>query len=138
IFDFMCFVNQKQYFQSEIEQFLREYTFYVFPILNPDGARNYTRENANGVDLNRDAQALSQKESQCLRNAFEELKPSLCLNLHDQRSIYGFENGKPATVSFLSPAADNKRTLTDARIVAMRHIVAINKILQTHIPGQVG
>lgn len=138
LFDFLKFISQKQYFQTEIEQFLNKYTFYVFPILNPDGAQLYTRENANRVDLNRDAQSLSQKESQCLRNAFDTLKPSLCLNLHDQRSIYGFNNGKPATVSFLSPAADEKRTITDSRKIAMRLIAKMNNVLQQFVPGQVG
>ncbi|MEH6762899.1 MAG: M14 family zinc carboxypeptidase [Aequorivita antarctica] len=138
LFDFLKFVSQKHYFQTEIEQFLNKYTFYVFPILNPDGAQLYTRENANKVDLNRDAQSLSQKESQCLRNTFDALKPSLCLNLHDQRSIYGFKDGKPATVSFLSPAADERRTITDSRKIAMRQIAKMSTILQKYIPGQVG
>ncbi|MEM0516757.1 M14 family zinc carboxypeptidase [Aequorivita flava] len=138
IFDFLKFINQKQYFQTEIKTFLEHFTFYVFPMLNPDGACNYTRENANGIDLNRDAQALSQRESQVLRGIFDTIKPNLCLNLHDQRSIYGFKNGNPAVVSFLSPAADKKRTITQARIVAMEHIVRINKTLMAHIPGQVG
>src|SRR5690606_15400162 len=119
LFDFFKFLSQEEAFQDEIEAFLRNYTFYVFPILNPDGAKLYTRENANGVDLNRDAQNLSEKESQCLRRVFEELNPSLCLNLHDQRSIYGLKNGNPATISFLSPAADKKRKITQARKEAM-------------------
>ncbi len=138
LFDFLKFISQKQYFQTEIEQFLNKYTFYIFPILNPDGAQLYTRENANKVDLNRDAQSLSQKESQCLHNAFDTLKPTLCLNLHDQRSIYGFSEGKSATVSFLSPAADEKRTITDSRKIAMQQIAKMNNVLQKYVPGQVG
>lgn len=138
LFDFYKFISQKQYFKTEIEEFLKKYTFYVFPILNPDGAKLYTRENANKVDLNRDAQNLSQKESQCLRNVFDALKPSLCLNLHDQRSIYGFSDGKPATISFLSPAADEKRSITDSRKIAMFQIAKMNHMLQNYIPGQVG
>ncbi|MDC7999808.1 M14 family zinc carboxypeptidase [Aequorivita todarodis] len=138
LFDFLKFISQKQYFQTEIEEFLHKYTFYVFPILNPDGAKLYTRENANNIDLNRDAKRLSQKESQCLRKIFDAVKPSLCLNLHDQRSIYGFKDGKPATVSFLAPAADEKRTTTDSRKIAMQQIVKMNTFLQQYIPGQVG
>ncbi|PHR12027.1 MAG: peptidase M14 [Aequorivita sp.] len=138
LFDFLRFIRQKDDFQSEIESFLNTYSFFILPMLNPDGAKLYTRENANGVDLNRDAQELSQKESQILRNVFEKIKPSLCLNLHDQRSIYGFKNGKPAAISFLSPAADKKRTLTPSRKLAMEHIVKMNHLLQYYIPGQVG
>ena len=138
IFDFMRFIDQEENFKSEVEEFLGTYTFYLFPILNPDGAQLYTRENANGVDLNRDAQSLSQKESQCLRNVFETLKPDLCLNLHDQRSIYGFKNGKASTVSFLSPSANKQQSITPSRIIAMEQIVKMNKFLQEYLPGQVG
>ncbi|MDN3723439.1 DUF2817 domain-containing protein [Aequorivita sp. SDUM287046] len=138
IFDFMKFISQKAVFQKEINEFLNQYSFFIIPILNPDGAEIYTRENANNVDLNRDAQHLSQKESKCLRKIFDSLQPSLCLNMHDQRSIYGFSTGAPATVSFLSPAANANRTLTESRKVAMREIVKINNLLQKFIPGQVG
>jgi hypothetical protein len=138
LFDFLKFVGQKSTFQKEIESFLNNYSFYFFPILNPDGARRYTRENANGVDLNRDAAMRSQKESQCLRQVFDRLKPVLCLNLHDQRSIYGFEDGKPATVSFLAPAANPQRSVTEARQYAMAQIVKMNGYLQQFIPGQIG
>mgnify|MGYP003647350852 CR=1 FL=1 len=138
IFDLLKFINQKQHFQKEIAEFLNTHTLYIFPMLNPDGAKLYTRENAKGVDLNRDAQELSQKESQCLRRVFDAVKPSLCLNLHDQRSIYGLSNGNPAIVSFLSPAANKNRTVTASRKTAMQYIVAINSVLQKFIPGQIG
>jgi murein tripeptide amidase MpaA len=45
-------------------KFLDAFTFYCIPMLNPDGAALYTRENANKVDLNRDSQSTySQKVS---------------------------------------------------------------------------
>lgn len=138
IFDFLKFIGQKEFFQHEIKQFLDSFTFFIIPMLNPDGAELYTRENANLVDLNRDAQDLSQYESKVLQAFFDKVQPDLCLNLHDQRSIYGFETGKPATVSFLSPSADKDRSLTAARKIAMEHIVRINAILQELIPGMVG
>jgi len=138
VFDFFKFMNQEDHFSAEILQFKEDYTFYVLPMLNPDGAAAYTRENANGVDLNRDAKDLSQKESVVLKKVFEEIKPTLCLNLHDQRTIYGVDNGLPATVSFLSPAADQNCQVTEARKVAMHHIVGMTEMLQQFIPGQIG
>ena len=138
IFDFLKFIGQKEFFQKEIGLFLENFTFYIIPMLNPDGAELYIRENANLVDLNRDAQNLSQSESRVLRTVFQETQPELCLNLHDQRSIYGFESGKPATVSFLSPSADEDRSLTPSRKIAMEHIVRLNSALQVLIPGMVG
>jgi len=107
-------------------------------MLNPDGAGLYTRENSNLVDLNRDAQDLSQKESCVLRALFNEVKPQLCLNLHDQRSIFGLENGQPASVSFLSPAADKERTITFSRKRAMEYILGMNSALESYIPNQIG
>ena len=110
---------------------------YIIPMLNPDGANLYTRENFNHIDLNRDAINLSQKESLFLRSVFEDVKPDFCFNLHDQRTIFGVGE-KPATVSFLAPAADELRRLTEPRTKAMKLIVELNNYLQELIPNQVG
>ena len=138
IFDLLKFLNQKDVFQQQIKEFLASFTLCIIPMLNPDGALAYTRENANEIDLNRDAQALSQKESRVLRQAFNKLKPDLCLNLHDQRTIYGLDDGKPTTVSFLAPAADVDRSITNSRGEAMGLIVKMANYLSTLIPGQIG
>jgi len=138
IFDFLKFIQQKDIFQEEIRDFLNNNTLYVIPVLNPDGAELYTRENSNLVDLNRDAQDLSQKESKILAKAFESIAPDLCLNLHGQRSIFGLENGFPATVSFLCPAANKEREVNPSRIEAMNLIAKMSKHLQKYIPGCVG
>ncbi|NND63925.1 MAG: peptidase M14 [Flavobacteriaceae bacterium] len=136
--DFLKFVTNEEYFQDEIEQFLGNYTFYVVPVLNPDGAKAYTRENANGIDLNRDAVDLSQSESRALSELFQMVQPELCLNLHDQRTIYGLLKKNPATISFLSPAANSQLSVTPARKEAMKMIVGMNKMLQKKIPSCVG
>jgi len=138
IMDFLKFLSQKDIFQKEIGQFLEQFSFYIIPILNPDGSALYTRENANLVDLNRDAKNLSQSESKVLRATFNKIKPDLCLNLHDQRSIYGFDSGIPATVSFLAPAADKERSITASRKSAMELIVRMYNNLQEYLPGGVG
>lgn len=114
-------------------------TLFIIPILNPDGAKAYTRVNANTVDLNRDAQNLSQPESLVLRSVFNSFKPDFCYNLHGQRTI--FSAGKtdfPATVSFLSPAQDEACTVTPNRKKAMEIIAVMNAALQQIIPNQVG
>jgi len=138
IFDLLKFISQKEHFKDEISNFLENNTLVVIPILNPDGASVYTRENANTIDLNRDAKDLTQKESIVLREVLNEFQPDLCLNLHDQRTIYGLNTRLPATISFLSPAADIKRTINIARIESMKLIVKMNLMLQKLIPGQVG
>nr|WP_297788041.1 M14 metallopeptidase family protein [uncultured Allomuricauda sp.] len=114
-------------------------TLMVVPILNPDGAFLYTRENINKVDLNRDAKNLSQPESNALRSLFNSFEPDFCFNMHDQRTLFSAGKvKKPATVSFLSPASDKVRHITPTREVAMKLIVAMNSMLQSYIPGQVG
>lgn len=138
LFDFYKLIAEQKYFQEEINRFLKTHTFYSIPILNPDGAKKYTRINSNEVDLNRDAKNRTQKESVVLRNAFNGIKPSLCLNLHDQRSIYGLIAKRPAAVSFLAPSADKKRSITASRKVAMEHIVQMQRTLEEFIPGGVG
>ncbi len=138
LFDFLKFLIQKEFFQDEIRLFLERFTLFAIPMLNPDGATFYTRENANSVDLNRDAKDLSQRESVVLHTVFNDIQPDLCLNLHDQRTIYGLDNGLPATISFLAPAADPNKNVTAARQLAMEAIVRMSEALQKYIPGQVG
>jgi len=138
VFDFISFMQLNDVYPSEIEKLESQFTFYFIPMLNPDGALLYTRENFNKIDLNRDAQDQSQVESRILKSVFQEFEPNVCLNLHDQRTIYGLSTGKSATVSFLSPSADPERTITPSREVAMDLIAGMNSVLQKFIPGHVG
>ncbi|WP_431123576.1 M14 family metallopeptidase [Flagellimonas flava] len=121
------------------ESILENCTLCIVPILNPDGAAAYTRVNANEVDLNRDAKNRTQPESVVLRELFERFQPDFCFNLHDQRTLFSAGKAdKPATVSFLSPSNNPERTVDQTRTVAMQLIVAMNRMLQDQIPGQVG
>ena len=125
--------------EASVKHILSACTLYIIPILNPDGAIAYTRINANQVDLNRDAQDLSQPESKVLKAAFHRFKPHFCYNLHGQRTIFSAGNtNKPATVSFLAPAQDEACTITPNRKIAMEVIAVMNKALQAIIPEQVG
>jgi hypothetical protein len=121
------------------EQLLNSFSFYCIPMLNPDGAKLYTRLNANEVDLNRDSQNLTQPESKVLRRSFESFKPDYCYNLHDQRTIFGVgSTGKPATMSFLAPSYNIEREVNESRLKAINLISGINTVLQRYIPNQVG
>ena len=136
LFDLFKFLES----DSEEAIFIKNnYTLLCIPILNPDGAELYTRENANEIDLNRDAVNLSQPESIVLKNIYNEFKPDFCYNLHDQRSIYAAgKTNNPATVSFLAPAYNETRELNAVRNTAISVIVAMNKELQNFIPNQIG
>ncbi|WP_367753179.1 M14 metallopeptidase family protein [Flavobacterium sp. WC2430] len=136
LFDFLNLLNSGT---DLAEKLLSTFTFYTIPILNPDGAKLYTRANANSIDLNRDSQNLSQPESRVLREAFESFKPDYCFNLHDQRTIFGVsDTGKVATVSFLAPSYNEERDINDSRLKAIELIAGINSVLQQYIPNQVG
>jgi hypothetical protein len=118
---------------------LKACTLVVIPILNPDGADEFTRANAADIDLNRDAQRLSQPESKLLRMVFDSFKPDYCFNLHGQRTIFSAgDSNKPATLSFLSPAQDAGRAVTETRRKAMNIIVAMHKQLKSILPEQIG
>lgn len=136
LFDLFNFLDSDD---ALAKQWRKTFTLFIIPMLNPDGAKLYTRENANKVDLNRDFINLSQPESQLLLKFFTDFKPDYCFNLHDQRTIFaaGAMN-KPATVSFLAPAYNEERSVNEVRKKAMLLISGINKLLQEHIPGQVG
>lgn len=136
LFDFLNVLNSDDELGVKL---LSHFTFCILPMVNPDGAELYTRENANKVDLNRDSVNLSQPESQLLRKTFDEFKPDFCYNLHDQRTIFGAgTSGNVATVSFLAPSFNENRDINDVRIKAMNVIVAMNNELQKYIPNQVG
>tara|TARA_R110002012_G_scaffold30859_1_gene93250 strand:- start:5247 stop:6350 length:1104 start_codon:yes stop_codon:yes gene_type:complete len=132
-------VNFLQSNEPLAKTILKECTLMILPMLNPDGAEIYTRENANKVDLNRDAKSLTQPESMAFRKLFESFQPDFCFNLHDQRTLFSAgETNKPATVSFLSPSSNKERHITPSREVGMKLIVAMNTMLQDLVPGQVG
>ncbi|WP_431134318.1 M14 family metallopeptidase [Psychroserpens mesophilus] len=114
-------------------------TLKIIPILNPDGAKAYTRLNSNNIDLNRDAQDLSQPESKVLKAVFDSYRPDYCFNLHGQRTIFSAGNtNNPATVSFLAPAQDQNCTITSNRKIAMEIISVMNTYLEGEIPNQIG
>ena len=124
---------------AETEIILKACTLKVIPMLNPDGGLQYTRENAKGVDLNRDAQKLSQPESRLLRDLYNEFAPDYCFNMHDQRSIYSAgTEAISASLSFLAPAADESISITPARAKSMQLIVAMSEALRPMLGNQIG
>ena len=114
-------------------------TLCIIPILNPDGAAAYTRLNANQIDLNRDANDLSQSESKILRQTYQSFKPDFCFNMHGQRTIFSAgKTNNSAVLSFLSPSENTERTLTPTRQQAMEVIQFMNQGLQEFLPNQIG
>lgn len=118
---------------------LKNISLYIIPVLNPDGLDQWTRNNANEVDLNRDAVDRSQPESRLLLEYIERVQPHFCFNLHDQRSIYGSLDGLTAMqLSFLAPAGDLPRTINDTRLASMLVINRIHSCLSKMYQSRTG
>jgi hypothetical protein len=136
LFDLFKFLQENNEYSKSI---LQHCTLIFIPLLNPDGALKFTRENANNIDLNRDAVNRKALESRLLRACLEEYNPQFCFNLHDQRSIFNVQGtANPATLSFLAPSINEERALTKGRKETMSVIVAMNKLLQQALPDQIG
>ena len=138
IFDILNFLDSDD-FTSEKEEILSKLTVHFLPMLNPDGAEIFTRRNALGIDINRDALALQSPEGKILKKVRDSLDADFGFNLHDQSTYYNAERTeKPATISYLAPAYNYEKDINDVRGNAMKIIVFMNKIIQKYAPGQVG
>lgn len=136
LLDFIFFINSNEKIAQE---FLEKYTLICIPILNPDGALAYTRENANNIDINRDFVYQSQPETLFLLEIYDQYKPSFCFNLHDQRSIFAAGHlGKPATLSFLAPSFNIERSYNNVRLQAVALINHLFQNLTPNLPHQIG
>ncbi len=138
VFDLLNAFTQKDD-ELILSDILERCTLFVIPVLNPDGAKAYTRVNFHGVDLNRDMQDLSQPESRILMDQYKRIQPHYCLNLHDQRTIFSAgENNEPATLSFLTPSKDQERNIDEFRKQSMSLIAGMAEDLYEDLKGRIG
>lgn len=98
------------------DRLARELTIVILPMLNPDGAQRYQRQNVGGIDINRDARNLSTPEGRTLKAVRDRLQPQFGFNLHDQsaRTRAG-RNGVQAAIALLAQYDDtfNPRAFGD-------------------------
>jgi hypothetical protein len=113
-------------------------TITFVPMLNPDGAQLFQRENAQGIDVNRDARRLSSPEARALKALHTELTPDFAFNLHDQsaRARVG-PGGLQAAIALLAPATDSSRGYNAVRSRGRLVASAIAQLLAHDIPGRV-
>jgi hypothetical protein len=110
-------------------------TLYILPMLNPDGAQDCSRENAQGIDINRDALALQTPEGKILNTLVEEIKPHYAFNLHDQHDYYRCgKNGKSVTLALLAPAFNDSKSIDSSRYLAMGIIAKIYETCSPLLP----
>lgn len=112
---------------------------HFIPMLNPDGAETFSRRNAIGIDINRDALRLQSPESKILKRVRDSLDADFGFNLHDQSKYYNARGSeKPATISYLAPAFNYEKDINQTRGNAMRLIAKMNSVIQRYAKGQVG
>lgn len=113
-------------------------TVVMVPMLNPDGAELFQRENAVGIDVNRDARRLATPEARALKALRDSIRPAFGFNLHDQnaRTLAG-RDGQQVAIALLAPAADRERSWGAGRTRA-RHLAAvIAESLQPYLAGRI-
>jgi hypothetical protein len=138
IFDILNFLDRND-FENEIGEILKNLRLHFLPMLNPDGAEVFQRRNTLGIDINRDALRLQSPESKTLKSVRDSLNADFGFNLHDQSTYYNAERtSKPATISYLAPAYNYEKDVNEVRANAMKVIVYMNNIIQKYAPGQVG
>jgi hypothetical protein len=138
IFDILNFLASDDY-SMEKQELLSKVTLHFLPMLNPDGAQLFQRRNLLGIDINRDALRLQSPESKTLKRVRDSLEADYGFNLHDQSTYYNAERTeKPATISYLAPAFNYEKDISEKRGNAMKIIVFMNNIIQEYAPGQVG
>lgn len=125
-------------FLPEAKSWSNRMTLHFLPMLNPDGAEAYTRRNALGIDLNRDALRKVSPESRILDNWRDSLKADWGFNLHDQHRYYSSgDSDLTAAIAFLAPPPDPARSTPAHRQDAMQLIAHLSRGLKTIVPGQV-
>lgn len=139
IIDLLNFLAAADKYDSLRAYLNEQITICIIPMVNPDGAEFFSRRNAAGLDLNRDAVAQACPEMKVLIRQVETFKPDWAFNLHDQRNIFSAGNtGIPATISFLSASADESKAITEARQQSMKVIGMMAEMIEKILPAHIG
>jgi hypothetical protein len=133
LFNFLHHRRQEEW----VREMLGTVTFYVIPMLNPDGAERVQRHTAVNIDMNRDARMQATPEACILKECQKKLAPAFGFNLHDQGvSSVGNSNAVTA-ISLLAPALDERRSTPPVRIRAMRLGAFVARILKQFADGRI-
>ena len=116
----------------------RELTIVFIPMLNPDGAQQFQRRNAAGVDVNRDARRLATPEARALKGERDRLRPDFGFNLHDQnaRTLVG-PGGKQAAIALEVPAYSADGGYNEVRSRGRLVAATVADMFSTQIPGRI-
>ncbi|MCH7939718.1 MAG: hypothetical protein IID13_08225 [Candidatus Marinimicrobia bacterium] len=113
-------------------------TIYAVPMLNPDGARQSSRRNAQGLDINRDARDRQTPEGRLLIELKDRLQPDFGFNLHNQnaRRTVG-DTGRLAAIALMAPPFDAQEADNPVRLRAKQVAVVIYQALGPELSGHI-
>ncbi len=133
--DLYAFLTKNREENQEIWKKLHQnITFYCIPYLNKDGAKNWQRETALGIDMNRDARYNYSPEAKILSSWLDEIQPEYAFNLHDQNRLYSAGNTPFQTqIALLATATDEPGTWTKSRVKAGKLANHLTKQLKPHL-----
>ena len=114
-------------------------TIHVVPMLNPDGAEAFTRRNAQGIDINRDARRLQTPEGRILEGAARPAEPEDRVQpAQPELADLGRPAAAAASISLLSVAFDEARTVSEGRLLTKKTCAVIRDALEPLAPGRIG
>jgi hypothetical protein len=137
-FDIFNFLSGNDGFNSMRQKIFNNASLYFLPMVNPDGAEQFIRENYIGIDINRDAIRMQSPEGKILRDTFDMIKADFGFNLHDQNIRYTVGNTyKTAAISFLAPFYNQIGSVNVTRGNAVKIISGLTRIMNNYIPGHI-
>ncbi len=138
LIDLLAFLTANDDYNALRDKLKKSLKLSFIPMLNPDGSEAFTRVNALGIDLNRDARSQASLEMGHFVRHIKVFKPQWAFNLHDQRAIFSVgATSKPATFSFLAAAASKEEPNNKARKRAMTLIAHLAELVETELPKHV-
>ncbi len=79
-----------QFLERDNTELLKKFTFVVIPCVNPYGYVHDTRENSDGVDINRSFETEKISEVAIVKKAFGQTQFSLAIDFHEDYETTGF------------------------------------------------
>jgi hypothetical protein len=123
-----------------VEMLKNQLELHFVPVLNPDGTALFTRQTAQGIDMNRDFLQRQTPEANLLIDLAAKVSPHFSFNLHDQRSKYSVgKTPVPTVLAFLAPAFDTETTIKKEgkrRLEAMQVISLMVEGLEEELGGK--
>jgi len=133
--DIFGFVTRTERRPVWLDTVFRRLTVHAIPMVNPDGAERNHRCTAALIDVNRDAIALRTPEARILREAQAAIRPAYAFNLHDQSVSSAGQTTAAVALALLAPPPDPSRSVTPARMSAMKLGATLVGILRPFADG---